>query len=723
MLYHSSMYYLFTGAGLHGWLRYTVVLSVVFMTVVFHVHFACADSESTEAGSGVDYAPGLPDLTEIGLARLMSLELVVTTIGKRERQLKDLPAAVHIITREEIIRSGAQNIAEALRLAPGLHISQMSANMFVVASRGLVNEYSSKVTLLIDGRNCFNPVFGGVAWDTQDVIMEDIERIEIIRGPGDAVWGSNATNGVINVVTKTARETQGLYSQAGVGTHDIGFLTARQGGVTNEDVYYRIYGKADMHGALPNDVDYDMIGDDESKKLQGGFRLDGGQLNENEWSFQGYAYRGVEGERGQDVSYEPPYVVIDHKSDMIHEGATLVGDWKRQLDSRSKLLVRSYYDRRQLDMMLANEHKDTLDIDAIVEHNYNKHNFTWGTGYRGVYDALISRTGSLSLDPAYRDQHEVSLFVQDEYMFAQDTFRLQASAKVENRKTLGWEYQPSIKLLYRPVELHTFWTSVTRATSMPSDGDLYIKWDAIVDPPISGVYMGVAASGVNTPSVYYPMLTVFGNKSLKPEVVVAYELGWRYNISEDASLDVALFYNDYNNVKGEINEVGSAYFDISPERARFIFPLSRQNALAGGIYGAEIYGRVSPLESWNLALGYSYLENTLDSDEPLFLEAIDIYVNQSDPRHKALFNSRFDFAENWAWDVCAYYVDDLVAHNVPSYVRLDTRVGWKLNKDLEIELIGQNLLDNEHDEFTFPNLPLQTTRAKTNLIGRVSYRY
>ena len=708
-----------------------VISSVAFVAfALLPAYLVSADATQTvdkdsNSSPYVDYAPGLPDLTEIGLTRLMSLELIVTTIGKRERQLKNLPAAVHIITREEIIRSGAQNLADALRLAPGIFVAQMSANMFVVASRGLANEYSNKLTLLIDGRHCFNPVFGGVAWDAQDVIMEDIERIEVIRGPGDAVWGSNATNGVVNVVTKTSRETQSSYVQAGGGTHDIGFLTARDGGVMDNNTFYRVYAKADMHGSLPNDVNYDDMGRDGAKKIQGGFRLDGGALNENEWSFQGYAYKGIEEERGKDISYEAPYVIYDHTSNIYQGGATLVGDWKRELSNTSKLLLRSYYDRREIDSMLYEEARDTLDIDTIIEHNYQKHNFMWGVGYRGSYGAFLSRTSSVSLIPPYHDKHVASLFVQDEYIFSHDELRLQTSVKVEEQEIIGVEYQPSVKLLYKPFDAHTFWTSVTRATSNPSDADLYIKWDVIVEPPSSDAYSALMSPSMrmNKPAVYYPMFTGFGNKALTSEVVVAYELGWRYNISSDSSLDIALFYNDYDNVKGETIDVEDMFFDVYEGRSRLVLPLFRRNASAGVIYGAEIYGKTSPVDFWHLALGYSYLENKLDSDMPLFLEVIDIYLNQMDPRHKALFNSRVDISENWAWDVYSYYVGDLIAHEVPSYIRLDTRIGFKVNKHLELELLGQNLLDNEHDEYTFPNLPLQTTRAKTNVIARVNYRY
>lgn len=699
-----------------------------FLHIIIVGLFICARPLFAEPV--VEYAAGLPNLTEIGLAQLMSLELVVTTIGKRERQVSNIPAAVHIITREEIIRSGVQNIADALRLAPGINVFQMSSNMYVVASRGLATEYSSKVALLIDGRSCFNPSFGGVTWDTQDVLIEDIDRIEIIRGPGDAIWGSNAINGVINVVTKTARNTLGSYTQVSAGTHDTGAFITRLGGVLN-DVYYRAYVKANVHGNHPSDyrtlgrdaynsnyakaegqeeytAGYQTMGRDSSKKLQSGFRLDGGVLDKSEWSLQGYTYAGIEDERGKDISYEPPYMVYDLESNIRLEGGSLVSELKRQLDYDSKLLLRAYYDRRQMRNKLFKEYRDTLDVDAIVERSYGNHNLIWGTGYRGAYSSFLSRTGSVALIPAYRDQHELSVFLQDEYPFAHDAFSLQTSAKVEFRELLGWEYQPSVKLLWKPLDSHVFWTSVTRATATASDADRYIKWNLLVDTPMGD---------------YYPVVTALGNRSLNSEVVIAYELGWRYNVSDKTSLDVAVFYNDYDDIKGEVLRPENLFFEVEGSRQRLILPLLRKNILAGGIYGVELFGRISPLDLWHLSSGYSYLKNTIKSDDPLFLEGIGMKSRDIDPEHKAFLNSRLDFADNWAWDVYAYYVDRLVAHKVPSYIRLDTRIGWKLDSNLEIELIGQNLLDNAHDEYTFPILPLESTRAETTFIGQVNYRY
>lgn len=693
-----------------------------FTFIIFAIFFIFATPLRAE--SQVDYAPGLPVLTEIGLAKLMSLELVVTTIGKRERQVSNIPAAVHIITREEIVRSGAQNIADALRLVPGINVFQMSSNMFVVASRGLATEYSSKMTLLIDGRSCFNPSFGGVTWDTQDVFIEDIDRIEVIRGPGDAIWGSNATNGVINVVTKTSRDTLGSYAQLSAATHDTGAMSMRKGGIWNDDMYYRVYAKVDAHGHHP--TDYGTIGRDSSKKFQSGFRLDGGMADENAWSLQGYAYAGLEDERGKDISYEPPnYWYYDLESHIQVEGGSIVSEWKKQLDDTSKLLLRAYYDRRQMRAKLYNERRDTIDVDAIVENTYeDKHSFIWGIGYRGGYSAFLSETGNVSMIPPYRDQHELSFFVQDEYPFAQDNFRLQTSAKVEYRELLGSAYQPSVKLLWKPRSSHTFWTGVTRATSVPSDADRYIRWNGIVKPPMRGVYPGIDLGDSNIPSGdYYPVITIFGNKDLDSEVVMAYELGWRYNISEKNAMDVAIFYNDYDNVKTEMARQDDAYFDYDGQISRMIVPVYRENVLTGGIYGAELYWRYSPLELWHLSIGYSYLKNILKSDVMTFEEMIGLKIGEIDPEHKVFFTSRFDFLDEWSWDIFAYYVEDLVAHKVPSYLRLDTRIGWQVNNHWEVEFIGQNLLECEHDEYTFPILPMESTRAETTFIGQVSYRY
>lgn len=673
---------------------------LIYIIIIVFLAYA----RQSYAEPAVEYAPGLPNLTEIGLAELMSLELVVTTIGKKERRVGDIPAAVHIITKEEIIRSGAQNLADVLRLVPGINVFEMNANNYVVASRGLANEFSNKLTLLIDGRNCFSPVFGGVPWDKREVILEDIERIEIIRGPGDAVWGSNATNGVINVVTKTAREVQGEYAQIGAGTHDTGFFTVRDGGVIDNDVYYKVYTQGYAHGGHPTDSL--SPGHDTSKKVRGGFRLDGGSLDDDHWNLQGYAYGGLEDEPAFDIAFEPPYRTHDYSSNIALSGGSLIGEWRSKVNDNTKLMLRSYYDRRQLRMKLVKEYRDIIDVDTIVEHAYDRHNFIWGAGYKGAYSALLSRTGSVEFIPPYRDKHELSFFVQDDYHIIKDSLRLQTSVKLEHYDIMGWEYLPSARLLWKPKERHTLWAGITRATNMPGESDQYIKWGFLVTPLPNG-----------QPGV----LTGFGNKSLEPEVALAYELGWRYVSRERFALDVAAFYTDYDKIKGEVIQgADSAYFEYDP--LRVILPVLRENVIGGGMYGIEFHGRYNPLESWQLSCGYSYLINNLESNSPLMTDEV-FEFNKVDPEHKALFSSRVDFTDKWAWDVYAYYVDTLVAHGVPSYIRFDTRIGWKLDKNLEVELIGQNLSDDQHVEFTLPVLPMEATQSERAFIGRVSYKY
>ena len=249
---------------------------------------------------------------------------------------------------------------------------------------------------------------------------------------------------------------------------------------------------------------------------------------------------------------------------------------------------------------------------------------------------------------------------------------------------------------------------MTRATSTASDADRYIKWELLVDAPM----------GNN-----YPVVTALGNKSLDSEIVISYEVGWRYDISQKTLLDVAAFYNDYDNLKGEVLETQNLFTYAENGRQKLVLPLIRNNILAGGIYGIELYGKFSILDSWNLSAGYSYLKNVLNSDYPLFLEGMGMKVKDVDPEHKALINSRFDLSDRLAWDVCVYYVDALVAHKLPNYVRLDTRIGWKFDTDFEFELVGQNLLDDSHSEYVFPILPMESTKVETTFFGRINYRY
>lgn len=402
---------------------------------------------------------------DLPLEDLLSLE--VTSVSKKRQPLSEAPAAIYVITQDDIKRSGVTSIPEALRMAPGVQVTRINSNKWAVSSRGFNGQMSNKLLLLIDGRSVYTPAFSGVYWDVQDTFMDDIERIEVIRGPGATLWGANAVNGIINVITKSAGNTQGGLLTLGAGSEEKGFAGFRYGASLGDHSQGRFYLKAfDRDGF--SDLATGTDAGDQWKSYRAGFRIDGGASTEDGWTFQGDIYHTDENQyvASQWVS-TPPFNLPDDDN-FNTTGWNLLTRWNHHLSDRSSMTLQLYYDHAERDELILGQTHDTFDLD--FQHNLmlgNRHDVIWGFGYRAVKDDF-DNTFAVSLSPDSRTNHLISAFVQDQIELVPDRFHLTVGSKIEHNDYTGFEVQPSVKMLWTPHERHTLWGSVSRAVRTPS---------------------------------------------------------------------------------------------------------------------------------------------------------------------------------------------------------------------------------------------------------------
>lgn len=468
------------------------------------------------------------DFLDMSLKELMSVS--ITSVSKKPQNLSDSAAAIFVITNEDLLRSGATSIPEALRMVPGIHVARIDSNKWAVSSRGFNNRFTKKLLVLVDGRTVYTPSFSGVYWEVQDVLLEDVERIEVIRGPGASLWGANAVNGVINIITKQASTTQGTLVSGGSGTTEKVFGQVRYGTALGEGVYGRIYGKYFNRDAFEYET-----GEDAGDNWDGartGFRLDSQAAGPINFTLQGDLYTGNISQQAVNVPLpRPPYRQnVDDDADV--SGGNILFRWQRTFSSASNITFQTYYDRTNRNDFYVHEQRDTFDFE--FQHRFSpsqNHELIWGGGYRYTADDTTKRY-VLDFEPDSRSDNLFNGFLQDEITLIDDSLWMILGAKLEHNNYSGIEIQPSGRLLWTPNAGHKFWTSVSRAVRTPSrvehDGSLNV---AMLPPP--------------SPFMPFPIsVTINGDESFDSEKLTAYEAGYRYTPDREISLDIAFFYNN-----------------------------------------------------------------------------------------------------------------------------------------------------------------------------------
>ena len=610
-------------------------------------------------------------LTDLSLAQLM--DEPVTSVSKKETRLGDSPTAITVITAEDIRRNGITSIPEALRLVPGVDVARIDASHWAISVRGFNLEYTPGLLVLIDGRSVYTPSFGGVFWDAQDMALEDLDRIEVIRGPGATLWGANAVNGVINVISKSARDTQGGYVSAGFGSEDQPSLDARYGGALGTDANYRVYAKYfDREGMV------DAHGRSEPQNwhsVRVGFRTDWEPGAQRRVTVQG-DYYSLDSSRISTVpTFVPPFSSTSRNSQAA-EGGNLLGRWTQTLSEVSQVSVQVYLDSYSRDF----EKRSTGDVE--LEHRFTpfaRHDVVWGMGYRFTTDDL-HLGDSVVTTPETRDMNLYTAFVQDEITLVPERLRFTAGAKFEHNDFTGFELQPNLRLLWTPATGHTAWVSASRAVSNPSR--------FLADSRFSLMVFPVPAS----PLVELALMPTPGLQSSK---VTAYEAGYRIEPAPSLSADLATYYSVHRQLYAAIT--GAPFFEATPV-PHLVLPVNYSATGDGVSYGAELSVSWRPVGAWSLTAAYSFFHLRMEGS-----------VAKSSPAHQASLVSHAALPYGMEFNSAVYYVANIDSLNsalttmaIPSYVRVDSGLVFHPSTSLEWGIWGQNLLDPRHAESTTP---------------------
>jgi iron complex outermembrane receptor protein len=619
-----------------------------------------------------DQKPG-ESLKRLSLEDLGQIE--VTTASKVPVKATRTPAAIYVITQEDIRRSGATSIPEALRLAPGVEVARVDSNTWSLGVRGFESTLSRSVLVLIDGRSVYTPLFAGVYWQVQDTLLEDIERIEVIRGPGGTIWGANAVNGVINIITKRAQETHGTLVSTGGGNLDQGFVNFRYGTGNDKGLNYRIYGKAFTRGP---EFHPDQKQFDDWRMGQTGFRTDWDVHNRDRLTLQGDVYSGDAGQRVGITSYSPPFMTnVEQNAEL--SGGNLLGRWERELGSGSNVQLQTYYDRTNRKQANFAESRDTFDIDFIHHLTLpGRQDFLWGLGARLSSGNVSDVVNTVVFTPNHYTDKLYNAFIQDEIPIVGNQLSLTVGSKFLHNNYSGFEIQPTARLLWTPSSRQTVWGAVTRAVRTPSRVEEDLQLTALL---------------ASTPLTF---LRVVGDRKFSSESLIGYEAGYRSLMGPKFYVDIAAFYNNYDNLLSI--EPGAPFSETSPPPPHAVVPFFFRNGLLGNTAGFEIAPDWTPTRTWRLRGSYSYLHMDL-SKEASSLDASTANSTQgSSPHHQIAIQSSLDLPRKLEFDQTFRYVSSLPAQLVRAYTTADVRFSWHATRSLDVSVVGQNLFQPHHAE-------------------------
>lgn len=581
-------------------------------------------------------------------------EIRVTSVSKAPEPVSDAPASVFVITHDDAIRSGAQTIPELLRLAPNLEVVRTSSNEWEITARGFNvrnNAFlSNKLLVLIDGRSVYSPMFGGVYWDMINVLPENIERIEVISGPGSTLWGSNAVNGVINIITRPSADTQGGLLTLGAGNLDK-FATLQYGGRISPDLTYRIDTAYSGYSALTQENGKNN-GDSWSLP-QGGFRIDWTPANDAV-TVQGDAFGAAE-----------------HPDGWVH-GYDLSAGWTHRFRDGSSFQLHSYFDEAARSVNNGAGF-DIRTYDIEFQHNFRLNDWNeivWGAGERAF--RYVFENNGLALEPPRQTLNLANIYVQDTISLS-NSLKLTAGVKLENEPYAGWQVMPQLRLAWKASNSTLFWGAISRAVRSPTPVD------------------------VNFRELAGPVVLLSGSPTFRPEALTAYELGTRVQISDRASFSVTGFYDVYDRLR-------SLDFGAPPS----FFPLTFGNLVAATSFGIEAWGSYQVTNWWRLSAGITLLHEDVHFSSGAVL-ANEFVAN--DPPHQASLRSAVTVTEGVTWDVFVRQIGALRYPPVPGYTELDTSVGWEVTKSLRLSLSGFNLLHPHHLEFITDNLATNVPRS------------
>jgi iron complex outermembrane receptor protein len=613
------------------------------------------------AGFAQNIAQG--DFKKLTLEELMDVN--VTSVSRRAEPLGRTAAAITSLTAEDIRRSGATSFPEMLRLVPGLQVARFNAGSWAVSARGFNSTAANKLLVMIDGRIVYSPLFSGTFWDIQDLVLDDIARIEVVRGPGATLWGTNAINGVINIITKSAHQTRSTaVILRGGGADDLAVGSVRAGAAIGPDTSYRVYGKYFYRDQMKLATGDDAK--DTTKVGHAGFRLDSTQ-GPNEFTVQGDSYRGFAGILG--------------RADAKVLGGNVLGRWVRRISNTSEVQVQSYFARDLRRVPLQSDfHQKIFDIDLQHQFAAGRHRVIWGGGYRWNRDETV-QTPVLLFVPQHRTYPLVTGFVQDEISIAQDRVRLEIGSKFEHNDFSEFEAQPSIRASWAIRSEELLWGAVSRTVRTPTRFDSDIRFGP-------------------------PGFQFIGNPDFKSEELIAIEAGYRSRPAPRISFDIATFFNVYNRLRS---------LELQPPAGIFLL-----NNLNAKTYGGEVSANYDAFEWLRFTTGYSYLGKLLSLDPP-HVDFFSGTIEGNDPKHQFLIRGAADIGGGIEVDSTVRFVSRLPNPAVPRYFELDARIGWNPHEIVELSIIGRNLLHDQHPEFGPPSPGRH--ELERNIFARIALRF
>jgi iron complex outermembrane receptor protein len=600
---------------------------------------------SAARGAGED-ATRAQELKKLSLEELLQQQ--ITTASRKPQALSEVPSAVEVLSSEDIHRSGVRTIADALRLGTGLEVARANSGTWAISARGFNTTTPDKMQVFMDGRSVYTPLFSGTFWDVQDYLLDDVERIEIIRGPNATLWGANAFSGVINIITKSAKDTQGVYVNAGAGTEEPGFGAVRYGGKLGENTYYRAYAKfwnrdsmVFSNGASAHDAP--IMG-------QTGFRLDSELTEQNLLTAQGDFYDGRYGHNGF--------------RDTVVDGGNFLTRFTRHPDIDSEIQLQAYYDHTHRKVYSQFEEElHTLDFDGLYRREINNRNeLMLGMNYRLYEDRVDNPLAPVfAFLPADKSIQYLNGFLQYEYKIIPDALAVTVGSKFGHNDFSGFDYQPSARVAWNVAPANTLWAGVSRAVRTPTrfDEDLQITVPGFVLVP---------------------------QRDFQSEKVIAYELGWRARPFDHVSVDVAGYFNQYTDLRSQERESGPAG------------PITLRNRFHGEGYGAETAMEIEATDWWRVRISYTYLEKQIYAKAGS-TDLTGGVGEGNDPHHFGSVRSSWDLPQNLYLDAVVRYTTGLPNPPVPGYVELDLRLAWRPKRNLEFAITGLNLLHDRHPEF------------------------
>lgn len=654
------------------------------------------------------------DLELLSLEQLLSVE--VTSASRKAQKLNDVAAAIFVITAEDIRRSGVSSIPEALRMAPGIHVARIDDTRWAVTSRGFNDQYSNKLLVLMDGRHIYTPYFSGVFWDQHLISVDDIERIEVIRGPGATLWGSNAVNGVINIISRSARDTQGLYLQARIGDQETQSSSVRYGSTTENGWFYRLGFDAIKENVT--DSPLDESNNDYWSHTRTGFRIEGSPLPGHQMQVEGYIFKGNSKEIVQSVEPIGDNIFsLARQSEVNTRGGWLMMNWSKESEAGEGWRFQTYFDKSNRDILFADINREAISFEFQSRHYFGEsHDVIWGAGARFLDLPFTAKNATFKLVDQNQDWNLFELFAQDEISLSEN-LSLVLGSKFEHSEYVDWQVQPNVRLNWRLQNDFSVWGAVSRAARTPSfaERQLNIRLNE-VSPQIEGVPTG----GPTPPFI----VSVIGSDSFESELLTAYEAGIRGRLSNSIEFDLSVFSFDYDDVRGgsllnlvcKPSDVSvfvdprclatSAYFDAE-------FGIG--NNITASTAGAELALQWQLATSWHLDAAISLFDFDLQEVETVSPNSY------SEPEWLAHVRSQWSLPNNIEIDVAIRGVDSSSTYAIDTNVTADLRFGWKPAAAFNLELIGQNLLNEGYREYGSYSLEALPSMVERRVMLRATW--